>query len=112
SSSAGCPQDSQVGVVIIERFGNERTIVTPLFNLQSPGGDVVARLGTGIFSAKVFVDAKVRSDGDYGVSATAQGISSLGKIISLKTVLWGVPAAHSHDTERLTLLESSQGSSS
>jgi len=112
-NATGCPQDSQVGVLIIERYGSERTIVTPLFNLQPPGdGNVVARFGTGIFSSKVFVDAGIRSNGDYGITATAEGISSLGKLISLKTVLWGVPAAASHDTERLTLLESSQGSSS
>lgn len=106
---AGCPQDAQVGVVVLESYFNETPIVAPLFNLKSPAGDTVARLGTRVLGFQTLIDVHVRSDGDYGITASSTGITPTSNAVSLTTNIWGVPADHSHDTLRLTPLEASQG---
>ena len=108
---AGCSLASQVGVAVIERYTASQApaLVVPIYNLEAPGGDTVARLGLSILGVQVFIDASVRSEGDYGVSATSTGLSSTGGFTSLTTTLWGVPADSSHNTQRLTPVEASQG---
>jgi len=96
----GCPNGSQVGTSEIFAYELSGTLREPVYMMQPPGGDVVARLGfvAGIFP--VFVDLKVRSEDDYGLTAEITDASAEAKLIRADTTTWGVPADHSHDTER------------
>lgn len=96
-----CPQDSQVGVSEVTLGGVQSgTLVEPVYNMQSPGGDVVARLG--LFAGPEPLVLNVRVDPrDYGLLVSLEG--PLGApLIGARTTLWGVPAAPSHDALRLT----------
>jgi hypothetical protein len=99
--SSGCPQDSQVGVteIVLRKSG---TLIEPIYNMDSPGGDVVARLG---FIAELFptmIEVRLRSEGDYGVTAAIERVSSLIALEAARTTIWGVPASPAHDLERIT----------
>jgi hypothetical protein len=106
----GCPQSSQIGTVEVELFrqGSTVTLIEPLFNLQPRRGEP-ARFGFFGQSYPIFVGTRLRSDGDYGVTATAEDTSSLIPLLSAKTVIWAVPADESHDTERITPYEAAHG---
>jgi hypothetical protein len=101
----GCPQDSQVGVTIVRLYLFPTQLTEPIYRLESPGGDTVARLGFYAASIPVFINVHVRSGSDYGLTATVEGIPANELLISAETILWGIPAAHSHDTQRLTVPE-------
>lgn len=100
-SGGGCPNASQVGLAIVRTYEN-LPIYTSVYNMESPGGDSVARLGFMGASQPFYVNVKVRSDEDYRLSARTEGIYSGQAIIGVTMTLWGVPAAAAHDTERLT----------
>jgi hypothetical protein len=95
-----CPQDAQVGVTQIT-LAEIGTFVEPLYNMYSPGGDIVARFGlfAGIYPAVINVRVNPI---DYSLTAAVEGAPSAAELISAKSTLWGVPAAQSHDELRLT----------
>ena len=97
----GCPLDSQVGIAVI-RLYNVHTLVEPVYNMEAPAGDTVARLGLLAATLPNYINVDVRSEGDYGLTATLEGVPANEKLVSATTTLWALPAAHSHDTERLT----------
>ncbi|MFL5898276.1 MAG: hypothetical protein ACJ76D_07415 [Solirubrobacterales bacterium] len=101
-----CPLVSQVG--ISEITVNEPlpgTFREPVYNMEAPAeGDIVARFGffAGYYPAVV----NVRVDPtDYSLIATIEGAPSAAKLVEATTTIWGVPAASSHDEERLTPAE-------
>ena len=108
SNVAGCPQDAQVGITEVLLFKGDTAIAftEPVYNMVAPGGDAVARLGFMAYIYPVFIDGHLRSDDDYGVTVTVQGASSLIPLLSASTTIWGVPAAESHDAQRITPYES------
>jgi len=106
SALKGCPFGAQVGVTVVHA-GLNTALTVPIFSLETAGEDNVARLGFYVVSVPAFVEARVRSDDDYGVTAEVTGISSISPFQSAKTTLWGVPGDSSHDTQRLTIVESS-----
>jgi hypothetical protein len=112
SSHEGCTFGSQVGVAVLHVYGFNNAFTVSIFNLETSGTDDVARLGFYVLSVPAFIEVHVRSEDDYGVTAEVTGISSIAQLVSVKTTLWGVPADHSHDTQRLTPEESQSGSSS
>jgi hypothetical protein len=103
----GCPNGSQVGRTHIFLYDEvfKRTFLEPIYMMQPPGGDVVARLGfiAGLFPT--FVDLRVRSEGDYGLVAEITDASTEATLVKAETTIWGVPADPSHDTERCTAAE-------
>jgi hypothetical protein len=105
----GCPNGSQIGRATIVAYGLQQKFVEPVYMMVPPGGDVVARLGTiaGIFPT--FINLRVRSESDYGLTAEVRDATSQAKLVQLETTLWGVPAASSHDTERCTAQEAFNG---
>ncbi len=107
ANSNGCPVDSQVGIteVFLRKNGTENGLVEPVYNLEPRDGEP-ARLGFIADAFPVFVDTELRSNGDYGATAKADGVGSLIPLISAATTIWGVPADSSHDAERLTAYES------
>jgi hypothetical protein len=103
-SIQSCPNGSQVGVTKVYSYALLNTVLIPVYMMQPPGGDVVARLGFGIL-APVFIDFTVRSEGDYGITAEIVDAPATEILIRAETTTWGVPADPSHDTERCTLAE-------
>jgi hypothetical protein len=97
-----CPQDAQVGVAELRLGGDiNGTLLEPIYNMYSPGGDVVARFG--LFAGPYPSVINVRVDPiDYSLVATVEGAPSAADLISAKTTFWGVPAAEEHDALRLT----------
>jgi hypothetical protein len=99
-----CPTDTQVGTASIDIGINSGLQFpfgiynSPVFNLVPPKG-VIARVGF-VFVVPVVVDITLRSDGDYGLNATAADISQSINLYSSRVTLWGVPADSSHDDER------------
>jgi hypothetical protein len=114
SEGAGCPFSSQVGVATLHLYEFPNAFTVSIYNLETSGSDSVARLGFYVTSVPAFIDVRVRSEDsrDYGVTAQVTGISSASKLHSAKTTLWGVPGDPSHDTQRLTIVETADSKSS
>ncbi len=108
NTGGGCPNGSQVGVTNIFAYQLEDTFLEPVYMMQPPGGDVVARLGFIAGLIPTYVDAKVRSESDYGLTLEVTDASTEATLIKAETTTWGVPAHSSHDTERCTAVEAFQ----
>jgi hypothetical protein len=97
---AGCPNAAAVGVFSVDLDGVE-VLDEPVYNMVAPAG-VPAELG---FDAAgigliVHVGGRLRTGGDYGLSAEISGIPDEHPIYGLQITLWGDPSAASHDEER------------
>jgi hypothetical protein len=97
-----CPTKAQIGVAdlalgVVPGFGPDHLLV-PVYNLAAPKG-VIARIGF-IDVVPIIIDIKLRSGGDYGITATASNISQSVNVYGIKVDLWGVPADPSHDAQR------------
>lgn len=99
-----CPLGSQLGVTKVRVIDPNGTFTQPIYNMPSPGGDVVARLGffAGVYPA--FINVRVDPT-DYSLVAMIEGAPAAAGILEATTTLWGVPADPSHDEQRLTPLE-------
>jgi hypothetical protein len=105
NKGGGCPSASQVGTSTIITAEFPRLFVEPIYMMTPPGGDVIARLGLIGGAYPVFVDFKLRSESDYGLTAEILDASPNGRFVEIDTTTWGVPADPSHDTERCTAVE-------
>ena len=97
-----CPQDAQVGVSEVTLAGTVNgTLIEPVYNMPSPGGEVVARFGlfAGLYPTVINVEVDPI---DYSLVAKVEGASSAAEVIAAVTTLWGVPAAPQNDELRLT----------
>ncbi len=99
-----CSPSTQVGMVRAA-FGPEiepRTptfvLRLPLYNITPPPG-LAAQFGLTLLGVHVFLDASVRSGGDYGITEHVDNIPQR-TIVWSSTTLWGVPSEASHDGER------------
>lgn len=102
----GCPNASQVGRSAI--FGYELNAIfeEPVYMMVPPGNsDVVARLGTiaGVFPT--FIDVRLRSEDDYGITSEVVDAPTAARLTRAETTLWGVPSDPSHNRERCTPVE-------
>ncbi len=108
SSEGGCPVNTQVGVTDIRVFknGSSLPITEPVFNIE-PGYGEPARFGFLAQIFPIFIEVELRHGpgDDYGVTATAEGLSSYVPLLSADTTFWGVPADESHDDQRMTAYE-------
>lgn len=100
--SSHCPISSQVGVSQVTLGGtNAGTFTEPVYNMTPPGGDIVARFGLFAGPYPVLINVRVDSS-DYSLTASIEGAPAAAAVIRASTTFWGVPAAKSHDTLRLT----------
>jgi SMP-30/Gluconolactonase/LRE-like region len=102
---ADCSGATQVGVLQIFTgnpgatqsgglFGLEPV---PIYNLVPPKG-LAAQFGARFNGfVTVYIDARVRTGGDYGVTAEVLDSSAGEGLVIPVVTLWGVPAAESHD---------------
>jgi hypothetical protein len=97
-----CPASTQVGVARIGlgSFEGGHTFIFrfSVFNMVPPPGGP-AQFALTILTINTFLDAGVRTGGDYGISVHINNIPQRG-IISSNVTLWGVPADPSHDPQR------------
>jgi hypothetical protein len=94
-----CNGAAQVGRIKL-RLDSEEDI-EPLYNLVPPPGHPAAlgfRIGT---FANVYAYFKVRTGGDYGVTAESLNSSTDAGLEGATVEVWGVPADPSHDAERV-----------
>jgi hypothetical protein len=105
----GCPNGSQIGISTISAYELLSEFHEPVYMMQPPGGDVVARAGViaGIFPT--FIDFRVRSESDYGITAEITNAPAAAHLVKIESTFWGVPAAPAHDTERCTAAEAFKG---
>ena len=84
-----CPADTAIGV-------DEATVAGPsgvftVYNLVPPPG-VAAQFGFNFNGTHTFLDAKVRSGGDYGITEHVN-VPQL-KVLFNTITIWGVPGEH------------------
>jgi hypothetical protein len=103
---AECPIDSQVGVSEVTVGGTiSGTFDEPVYNMVPPGeGDIVARFGLYAALYPTFVNVRVNPI-DYSLVASLESAPSAAGLLEASTTFWGIPAASSHDEERLTPFE-------
>jgi hypothetical protein len=102
NKGGGCPNGSQIGISEITTYQLLKKFREPVFMMEAPGGDVVARLGVVAGVYPTFIDFSVRSESDYGLTAEVREAPAAARLIGLENTLWGVPADKSHDNERCT----------
>ena len=106
-----CPVSSQVGISEVTLGGqNAGTFIDPIYNMEPPGGDVVARFGLFAGPYPTLINVRVNPI-DYSLTAAVEGAPSAATLIAAQSTLWGVPAASSHDGLRLTPKEAVEGKS-
>ena len=91
-----CPASTQVGEDMTTAQG--ASIIEPVFNLVPPPG-VAAQFAFSFFGANLFIDAGVRSGGDYGITEHSSDIPQ-DSVVFNSTTIWGVPADESHNLLR------------
>jgi len=94
-----CPAGSQVGTVrvILDQVGRF-AIDLQVFNMIPPRG-VPLELGFLIGGIATYVDAGIRSGGDYGATTHSNNLIQ-GGLENVELTLWGVPGDPSHNIWR------------
>jgi hypothetical protein len=86
-----CPADTQVGHVEF-KLGSGLNGGKPVYNLVPPPG-VAAQFGFYVAGTATYLDARVRSGGDYGITEHVNDLTQR-KILFSTITLWGVPGEH------------------
>jgi uncharacterized repeat protein (TIGR01451 family) len=99
-----CPTDTAVGVAaatINLNLGGHQlvTAAVPIFNLTPRIGEP-ARFGFVVFGFPVIFDTFVRTDGDYGVTISANNITQTAGLTASRVTFWGVPGDARHNKSR------------
>jgi hypothetical protein len=94
--SSKCPVQSQIGVdnVLLK----EIYLPFSIYNVV-PAAGVPALFAFNIVGVKTYLEAKVRSGGDYGITEHVEDIAQR-QVVANQAVIWGVPADPSHDVSR------------
>ncbi len=99
----GCPADTMVGqdtARISETGAGNGLLAVPVFNLVPPKG-VAAQFGFTLANVNTYLDARVRSGGDYGITVHTDNVVQ-DEILADSATFWGVPGEASHDFTRAT----------
>ncbi len=100
-----CPAASAVGVIAIQQLEGERsTHVFPIYNMVPPKG-MPAQFGFAVEGLPVYINTKIRSDSDYGITAYLKNTTEAQRITAGRVAFWGVPWDASHDTMRAQCAE-------
>jgi uncharacterized repeat protein (TIGR01451 family) len=95
-----CPAGSAVGVALVEQLEGVGAVRKfPIYNLIPPPG-MPAQFGFQILEAPIYINTKLRSDGDYGVSAYLKDVTEAQRVTASKFIFWGTPWEQSHETVR------------
>ena len=96
-SGGGCPPESQVGTSTLKTIFSPLTF--PVYAME-PNPGQPARFMFRALIPPVFIDARVRTESDYGLTVTIRGVSEALPLIGTSLTFWGVPADPAHDAER------------
>lgn len=106
-----CPSSSQVGVLLLRleasalpgNLGRSQLALHPLYNLEPRHGNVaefgVAYLADQRVTTSRLV-AKVRTNGDFGVTTLTGQLPAVLPVISAQVTVWGVPWSSANDEWR------------
>jgi hypothetical protein len=100
-----CPNDTAVGEAATvfngAHTGEEGNVESePVYNVETPGA-VAAEFGyIPAHSVPIFLDASVRTGGDYGITVNVRNIPLVRAVIGSRVTIWGVPSAPVHDPIR------------
>jgi hypothetical protein len=100
-----CDPSTQVGSVIASVFGGHPVSNYegfPVYNVVPPPG-VPAAFGFVLAGQQVFLEAGVRSGGDYGLTVHVHNLQLLNgnlHVLGARVILWGEPADSSHNEDR------------
>jgi hypothetical protein len=95
-----CPAASAVGLAVVEQLeGLGTTIKAPIYNLVPPKG-MPAQLGFQIVGAPFYINTRLRSEGDYGVTASVHNVTQAKRVTAARFTIWGTPWEESHDPLR------------
>jgi DNA-binding beta-propeller fold protein YncE len=99
-----CSRATQVGTMVlytsnpghVEATGEPEKYFEPIYNLVPPKG-LAAQFGLPLSAyGVVHIDVRVRTGGDYGVTAEVIDGSAGEGLVAAEVTLWGVPAAVNH----------------
>jgi hypothetical protein len=96
-----CPIGSQVGTITLGLKPDESLDTLepiPLWNMMPKPGEP-AEFGFILAGVPIKIVPQIRPT-DYGISALSVQASQAATLFEIDITLWGVPAAHSHDTAR------------
>ncbi len=99
TNGPGCPIETMVGedtARLAEAGAGQFT--APIYNLVPPKG-VAAEFAFTLSNNNVYLDARVRSGGDDGITLHVQNVSQRS-VLSNSATFWGVPGEASHDFAR------------
>ena len=102
SPRVNCPSESQIGTILVRlNTLGAGYVLGPIgvYNMVAPP-NVAARFGFNLLANVVTLDARLRSDGDYGITVDASNISEGLDVTGSTVTFWGVPSDPSHDNER------------
>jgi hypothetical protein len=94
-----CSGDSQVGMIEVI-FNPDQHMLVPLFNVVPPQGKAASFAAHVNLAVDAFIDAGIRTGGDYGITAGGHNITGFSNVHGVTVTIWGVPAGPSHTEER------------
>jgi uncharacterized repeat protein (TIGR01451 family) len=99
-TSNECPLSSVVGVAVIEQLEGASFVNTaPIYNLEPPKG-MPGQLGFEVSGGPVYLNARIRSEGDYGATAFLHNVTEAKRVTAARIMIWGSPWDSSHDRMR------------
>ena len=96
-----CQAATQIGYADVDLnfLGGRQISRVGVYNMAPPSGQS-AQFAFLVVASVAHIDVKVRSDGDYGVTATVHNTNAGVPVYGATVHLWGVPADSSHDAVR------------
>jgi hypothetical protein len=98
-----CPAQTVLGVAMVTineaNLGGITTFTVPIVNLEPALGEP-ARFGFLLPVTPVFIDTSLRSDGDYGITASSLNTSQTADFLNAEVTFWGTPGDPRHDPAR------------
>ena len=100
-----CPPSSQVGRIEVQTHppisnsGDYHTFNRPVYNLTHPRG-AVTDLAFVVSGNPIHIKASLDPANHYAITTDVPDINEILPPFDQKLTLWGVPADHSHDSER------------
>jgi hypothetical protein len=98
-----CPAETVLGVAMVTvsepDLGGIVSLTAPIVNLEPAIGEP-ARFGFLLPVTPVFIDTSVRSNGDYGVTASSLNTSQTADFLNAEVSFWGTPGDPRHDASR------------
>jgi hypothetical protein len=88
-----CPRETMVGKVTASLYlGLPFTVTKLVYNIKPYPGEPAAFAFNALYPVRL--DTYVRTDGDYGVTASATNLTEAANVVASDLTLWGVPADH------------------